>query len=119
MQIETCVDCNSYDDVTYDDTFMNKVEDVWLCELCAENREYLAGIEDRRNATGVSRAEARRHLKYVKDYLPEALEEVIVEFAGYRSRGYHERTEAQQEDVKREVLDVLASVVVRVAQEGV
>lgn len=36
---ETCVDCNSYDDVTRSDTFMMKFEDdLWLCGLCAEER---------------------------------------------------------------------------------
>lgn len=119
IQIETCVDCNSYDDVTYDDTFMNKVGDVWLCAMCGESREYLADIEARRNAPGVTGVEARRHLKYVKVHLPEALEGVIEEFTGYHSRGYHNRTEEQQADVQREVLQALATVVDRVASEGV
>lgn len=119
IRIETCVDCNSYDDVTYDDTFMSKVGDVWLCTICAESREFLADIEARKNAPGVTGVEARRHLKYIKVHLPEALVGVIEEFTGYHSRGYYNRAEAQQEDVKREVLQALATVVDRVVSEGV
>lgn len=119
IQIETCVDCNSYDDVTFDDTFMSKVGDVWLCAMCGESREYLASIEARKNTLGVTKVEARRHLKYVKNHLPAELVGVIEELAGYRSRGYHTRTEAQQADVVREVLQALATVVDRVVKEGV
>lgn len=39
MQIETCLDCNAYDDVTQVDSFMRPFgDDYWVCELCAEAR---------------------------------------------------------------------------------
>ena len=41
MQIESCIDCNSYDDVEEFDSFMRPFGDYWICEICAEER----GIE--------------------------------------------------------------------------
>lgn len=46
MKIETCEDCNCYDDVNREDSFMYSFgypEDgnqFWLCAICAEAREY-------------------------------------------------------------------------------
>lgn len=38
MEIETCLDCNAYDDVTGADSFMRPFGEHWICELCAEAR---------------------------------------------------------------------------------
>lgn len=44
MQLEICIDCNSYDDVTQYDSFMIPFgDDEWICQLCEEAR----GIEPR------------------------------------------------------------------------
>lgn len=46
-QLETCEDCNWYDDVTKDDTFLYSFgypgdgTQYWLCGICAESREYV------------------------------------------------------------------------------
>ena len=32
----TCEYCNSYDNVTWEDTFMNIINGAWACALCAE-----------------------------------------------------------------------------------
>lgn len=40
-QWESCEDCNVYDNVLEEDTFMyNFGSDGWLCGICAEYREY-------------------------------------------------------------------------------
>lgn len=37
--IETCIDCNCYDDVTQVDTFMIPFgDDAYICAMCAEER---------------------------------------------------------------------------------
>lgn len=42
MNIQTCIDCNAYDDADQVDSFMMPFgEDEWVCHLCAEYR----GIE--------------------------------------------------------------------------
>lgn len=39
MNIETCIDCNAYDDTLQEDSFMMQFgDDMWLCALCAEER---------------------------------------------------------------------------------
>lgn len=40
MIIQTCEECNCYDDVTRPDSFMIEFPgDLWLCGICAEARE--------------------------------------------------------------------------------
>ena len=40
MNIKTCEDCNIYDDVDQEDTFMYSFgSELWLCGICAEERE--------------------------------------------------------------------------------
>ena len=37
--IQTCADCNSYDDADQPDSFMHPFgDDMWLCDLCREAR---------------------------------------------------------------------------------
>ena len=46
---EDCEDCNAYDNVLQPDTFMRKIGDEWVCDLCAERREWRArGAEEKR-----------------------------------------------------------------------
>lgn len=39
MKIKTCEDCNGYDDADREDSFMSQYDGVWLCDICAEERE--------------------------------------------------------------------------------
>lgn len=41
MRPEECIDCNWYDDVAQEDTFLISFGDYWICAICAEER----GIE--------------------------------------------------------------------------
>ena len=37
MNIQTCIDCNAYDDANQVDSFMMSFgDDEWICQLCAE-----------------------------------------------------------------------------------
>lgn len=39
MNLQTCIDCNAYDDADQVDSFMRPFgDDNWICELCAEAR---------------------------------------------------------------------------------
>lgn len=39
MNIQTCEDCNSYDDADQPDSFMHPFGDeMWLCDICREKR---------------------------------------------------------------------------------
>lgn len=39
MDIQTCNDCNSYDDADMADSFMHPFGDgIWLCDFCCEAR---------------------------------------------------------------------------------
>lgn len=39
MNIQTCLDCNSYDDMDMEDSFMMPFgDDEYICQICAEAR---------------------------------------------------------------------------------
>lgn len=46
----TCADCNAYDNVLQPDTFMHKISDEWVCESCAEQREWRAEEAEEKRA---------------------------------------------------------------------